>query len=72
MVLSDGYQEEENHWDVLFEEIRERLDNSRRELAEIALMMEQSQSRWKNCTAKCISKCSIAKNSRAIRYFLTR
>ena len=43
MVLSDGYQEEENHWDVLFEEIRERLDNSRRELAEIALMMEQSQ-----------------------------
>ena len=43
MVLSDGYQEEENHWEVLFEEIRERLDNSRRELAEIALMMEQSQ-----------------------------
>ena len=43
MVFSEGYQEEDNRWEALYDEIREHLERSRRELAEIALKLEQSQ-----------------------------
>ena len=43
MVFSDGYDEEENRWEALHDEVREHLERSRRELTEIALMLEQSQ-----------------------------
>jgi two-component system sensor histidine kinase DegS len=42
MVAPDS-QSEANAWDVLKEEVLQELDQSRRELKEIALMLEQSQ-----------------------------
>jgi len=43
MVFSDGYEEEVNRWEKLYDDIREHLERSHRELAEITLMLEQSQ-----------------------------
>ena len=43
MVFSDGYQKEENRWEALNDEIREHLERYHRDMAEIALMLEQSQ-----------------------------
>ena len=43
MVFSDGYQKEENRWEALNDKIREHLERYHRDMAEIALMLEQSQ-----------------------------
>ena len=43
MVFSDGYEEEVNRWEKLYDDIREHIERSHRELAEITLMLEQSQ-----------------------------
>jgi two-component system sensor histidine kinase DegS len=52
MVFSDRRQEEEDQWSALLQELRENLERSRRELSEITLMLEQSESEVKKLAQK--------------------
>jgi two-component system sensor histidine kinase DegS len=51
MVFSDRHQEEDQ-WSALLQELRENLERSRRELSEITLMLEQSESEVKKLAQK--------------------